>query len=131
MQRPRLQRRARRLAQRHEVERGAAIYEYTALIERVIDGDTVVVDVDLGFRIRQRITCRLDGINAPELRTPEGKDARDVLMLLISGKTLAVHTIKDRTEKYGRYLLVVYLEDGVTTANQWMLDNGHAVPYRP
>lgn len=107
------------------------MYSYTATVIRLIDADTVVLDVDLGFHIRHRITTRLDGINAPELKTPAGKDARDVLMLLIGGKTLAIETIRDRQDKYGRWLAVIYLEDGVATANQWMLDNGHAVPYRP
>lgn len=52
-------------------------------------------------------------------------------MLMISGKTLVIRTIKDKTEKYGRMLAVILLEDGITTANQQMIDSGHAVPYRP
>lgn len=107
------------------------MYQYSALVSRVIDADTVVLDVDLGFHIRHRITTRLDGINAPEINTPEGKDARDALLFLIGGKTLAINTIRDRQDKYGRWLAVLYLEDGVTTANQWLIDSGHAVPYRP
>jgi micrococcal nuclease len=105
------------------------LYSYSATISRVIDGDTVVLDVDLGFKIRHEITARLDGIDAPELRTAEGKLAKVALAGLVGGKTLAVRTVKDRTEKYGRYLLVILLEDGVSTANQWMIDLGHARPY--
>lgn len=105
------------------------MYSYAATIVRVIDGDTVVLDVDLGFRIHHQITARLDGIDAPEVRTSEGKLAKIALAGMISGKTLRVDTILDRTEKYGRTLAVVFLEDGVTTANQAMIDSGNARPY--
>lgn len=106
------------------------MYQYTATFHRVIDGDTVVADVDLGFNIRHRITARLDGINCPELPTREGDASRLALMSLVTGKTLEVRTIRDRKDKYGRWLLVIVLEDGVTTANQVLIDGGHALPYR-
>lgn len=96
---------------------------------RVVDGDTVELVADLGFKIGYRFTARLDGINAPELRTPEGNTARTALLSLIGGKTLEIRTLKDQTEKYGRMLVVIMLEDGVSTANQWLIDHGFAVPY--
>lgn len=105
------------------------MYSYAAAITRVIDGDTVVLDIDLGFRIHHEVTARLDGIDAPELRTAEGKLAKIALAGMVGGKTLRVDTILDRTEKYGRTLAVLFLEDGVTTANQAMVDAGHARPY--
>lgn len=105
------------------------MYSYAARIQRIIDGDTVVLDIDLGFKIHHEVTARLDGIDAPELRTAEGKLAKIALAGMVDGKTLRVDTILDRTEKYGRTLAVLFLEDGVTTANQAMVDAGHARPY--
>jgi micrococcal nuclease len=91
----------------------------------VHDGDTVRLDVDCGFRMWFRGPFRLRGINAPELPTPEGVAARDAL----SGKlpaTVRVVTYPD-PEKYGRWLGDIYAGD--LFLNQWMVDNGFAVPY--
>lgn len=104
-------------------------YEYAATCVRTLDGDTVEVDLQLGFHITYRVIGRLDGIDAPELRTPEGKVARAALEQMVQGKTLLVRTILDHRDKYGRPLLVILLENGVTTANQAMVDSGHARPY--
>lgn len=55
-----------------------------ATVVRVIDGDTVVVDLDLGWRVyRNSEHIRVAGINAPELSTEAGKDARSVAMSLL------------------------------------------------
>ena len=110
------------------------LYEYRARILRVIDGDTVQLDVDLGFDVRQRMTVRLYGINAPEMNTPEGKVAKmHLAMLILEGMELELHTLKDKREKYGRYLAVLMLRvpgtDGRTNVNQMMVEDGHAVPY--
>lgn len=104
------------------------MYSYSATVTRVIDGDTVVLDVDLGFRIRHQVTARLDGIDAPELHTGGGGLAKMALVGLVSGRTLRADTVMDRTEKYGRVLVTLFLEDG-STANQAMLDSGNARPY--
>lgn len=105
------------------------MYQYRAVARRVIDGDTAEFDVDLGFGVWQRAICRLRGINTPELSKPGGKDARAALLSLILGKTLEVVTVKDRTEKYGRMLVVILMDDGVTTVNDWLVEHGYAVPY--
>ena len=104
------------------------LFRYQATIVRVVDGDTLIADLDLGFHITHQITARLLGINAPEMRTPAGPPARDALSGLILGKQFEVETVKDRKEKYGRYLLTVLLPDG-SSVNDWMVANGHAVPY--
>lgn len=106
------------------------MYEYAGEVMAVHDGDSVTLRIDLGLDTSRWLQeTRLDGIDAPELSTAAGKVARDALFGLIMGKTLKVHTIKDRTEKYGRYLIVLFLEDGLTTANAWMVDHGYAVLY--
>lgn len=54
----------------------ADLFTYYAFVERVVDGDTLIVKIDLGFEARIRQYLRLRGINAPELATPEGKKAK-------------------------------------------------------
>ena len=111
-----------------------ALYQYQARVLRVIDGDTVQLDVDFGFDVRQRMTVRLYGINAPEMNTPEGKAAKmHLAMLIVEGMVLELQTLKDKREKYGRYLAVLMLKmpgpDGRVNVNQMMVEDGHAVPY--
>jgi micrococcal nuclease len=112
------------------------MYQYRATVLRVIDGDTVHVDLDLGCDVHQRMTLRLFGINAPEMRTPEGPAARDHLIRLLGlveglgFPVVVVDTIKDRREKYGRYLAVLSTIDGLNVNERMILD-GHAVPYHP
>ena len=91
------------------------LYYYVAKVVRIIDGDTIVLDIDLGFNtIRHNEHCRLFGINAPETRT---KDLEEKERGLISKNRLEelcpVGTeilIKTRTpkDKYGRYLVSLF-----------------------
>jgi micrococcal nuclease len=104
------------------------VYRYKVDVIRVIDGDTIVMDVDLGFNTWVRkVKFRLKGINAPELSTPEGKDA---LLFILSclpkygSNQITADTIKP--DKYGnRWDAVVYL--GNINLNEYMVENGHAV----
>ena len=109
------------------------MYEYRAPIAgvRVIDGDTLELTLDLGFHVSLRQTIRLAAINAPELRTDPGKAARDyVLDWLRDVDMLTVHTIRDhRTDKYGRFLGIVYRPLDGLSLNDALLADGHAVPY--
>ena len=115
-----------------------SLYQYRATLLRIIDGDTIHLDIDLGLDTHHRVTIRLAGINTPEVHTLEGQAARDHLCGLIAPTgplmppPLLVHTTKDRREKYGRYLGTLWLagEDTTTPSiNQRMVDAGHAVPY--
>lgn len=111
------------------------MYEYAATIVNVVDGDTVHARVDLGIDIDATITLRLYGINAPELTTQQGKDAKAHLISLLtqpptSGGPVTIRTVKDHKEKYGRYLATIILADG-SNANQRMVDDGYAVVYYP
>ena len=81
-------------------------YFYTAQVTRVIDADTVEVVVDHGMCIQSVQRIRLDGFDAPELRTDEGKEARDVvvdLFNLYTGTDLHLNTYKDR-RSFNRYI---------------------------
>ena len=107
------------------------MHHYAATIIRVIDGDTVVADVDLGFRTFTRQTLRLYGINAPEIRGFEkqaGLAASEYLKTQLSRTPITVRTIRDRQGKYGRYLAVLFDAAG-KNINREMIQDGHAVPY--
>ena len=109
-------------------------YRYRATLRRVIDGDTVDCDVDLGFRIQTRRRFRLLGINAPEKRRPTydaGIAAKQHLESLLELYGLAeVRTHKDRTGKYGRFLATLIGVDSseLIDLNRRMIDDGHAAP---
>lgn len=102
-------------------------YEYTGKIFDVTDGDTLRIDVDLGFgMVFHRMRVRLNRINAPEKSTPEGAKASSILRGKVTGVTCEVTTIKDRTEKYGRYLGEIIVP-GIGNLSDWMVSQGLAV----
>lgn len=122
-----------------EVANGAGIptgvnnYTYPCTVVRVIDGDTVVVDADLGLRVWMIIPVRVYGMNAPEHGTVDG-DAATVAAraLLPAGAAVVLRTYKptsgDGLEKFGRWLAVITLPDGQSFADV-MIAAGHAVFY--
>ena len=102
------------------------MYEYRCKVLKVIDGDTVDVQVDLGFDVLLNMRVRLLGIDAQELNTPEGKAARLWLidaMPVDSEWTLG--TVKDRREKYGRYL-GEFWQTKDKVINRMIVEAGHA-----
>lgn len=115
------------------------MYEYNCKIRRVVDGDTVDVDIDCGFGIvyaNQRI--RLYGIDTPESRTRDpiekyfGKMAGKFLSDKL-GEECVLRTHKDKSGKYGRILGQFLVYDGVSdtqmTVNDIMIRDGLAVAY--
>jgi micrococcal nuclease len=98
------------------------IYIYKAELIRVVDGDTVALVIDLGFDTSRIERFRLYGVDAPEMNTPEGKEAkawlREVLQPLeaIYIETLQ-HKTKAKRDKYGRFLAVLYSDLGDLRAN--------------
>ena len=109
------------------------LYHYKAKIVEVYDGDTCTVDIDLGLHIWNKgEKIRLTRINAPELRGTErtkGLKSRDFLRSLIFDKEVFIETIKDKKEKYGRYLGEIWLEDEkgkFININDEMVRNGFA-----
>lgn len=103
-------------------------YIYAAQLVRVTDGDTMVLDIDLGFRLRATMPIRLLGVNTPEMSTPEGHAARDwAIEWFAQHPDLHVATAKD-PEKYGRWLGVVQPRSG-PSLNEALLTAGMAVPY--
>ncbi len=106
------------------------MYEYRVKWVEVVDGDTLRTQLDLGLDVGIKLTLRLYGLNAPELRTTEGQAAKAFLLdLLDRDEPLRIRTIKDRREKYGRYLAILFYASETTTINDQLLEAGHAVPY--
>ena len=104
------------------------LFVYNAKLKKVIDGDTIDFTVDLGFNAFQAIRTRLMGINTPELSEETGKDAKlFVISYLPIGKNVVIETYKYPSDKYGRWLAVVYIDGW--NLNQMLLANGLATEY--
>lgn len=103
------------------------MYEYRMTVLRVVDGDTIHAEVDLGCDIHVDLILRLARINAPEMSTPEGPYAKTYLESLLTPGPVLLRTIKDRREKFGRYLAELFVGD--INVNDEMVNTGHAVPY--
>ena len=111
------------------------LYNYRGKITRVIDGDTLELNIDLGLNVQlQKQILRLKGINAPEMRGESRESAiasRNYLSSLVLDKDVIIATYKSRNkDKYGRYLAEVWLLDrGDRSVNQMLVDGGFAVKY--
>jgi micrococcal nuclease len=110
------------------------LYHYKAIVTSVYDGDTCTVDIDLGLHTWIRgEKLRLNRINAPELKgneKTEGLKSRDFLRSKIEGKEITLQTIKDKQEKYGRYLAEIWLEESTgkfININDLIVKEGFAV----
>lgn len=110
----------------------SSLYTYQATIEKVVDGDTLRVIVDLGFNTRTRQYLRLRGVDCPELATDEGKQAAAFVKSRIRSADQIVLT-SSRSDKYDRYLADVYYTDregGEIFLNNLLLEKGLAVRSR-
>jgi micrococcal nuclease len=114
------------------------MYEYRVKsVLAVIDGDTIDVEIDLGFDISITKRVRLAGIDTPESRTSDknektlGLEAKALLKQQLAGaKTIVIKTEKpDSSEKYGRVLGWVYLDGAATSFNETMIASGYAWSY--
>lgn len=105
------------------------MYVYGARVVRVVDGDTIDVDVNLGFSAHLFQRIRLLGINCPEHGTPEGTAATAYTTAWIAehGPDFTLRTELDRREKFGRILGVLIA--GPRTLNDDLVTAGHAIAY--
>ena len=111
------------------------MYEYNCKIDRVVDGDTVDVDIDLGFDVwmlKQRI--RLYGVDTPESRTRDkvekvfGNLAKEfVEKRLPVGSKQVLRTKLDGKGKFGRILGEFVIDE--TTINRLLIESNNAVEY--
>ena len=110
------------------------MYRYNIEVTRVVDGDTVDVDIDLGFGMvykKQRV--RMMGIDTPESRTRNleekyyGKLSKAHLQKILSEGNIQL--LSHDKGKFGRILGELFIGDSVYSINQQMIDEHHAVPY--
>ena len=113
------------------------MYEYKVKITRVIDGDTVDAEVDLGFDTFIKDRIRLMGLDTPESRTRNKKEkalglaAKAYLKELLRENKgdVILRTSKEGKGKFGRILGTLLIYDGMTSVNQMLIDEGHARNY--
>ena len=107
-------------------------FVYNAILERVVDGDTVDVTLDLGFSVHlKKQRCRLAGIDTPESRTRNLEEKALGLKAKERLNELCVGSFKIQSlgkGKYGRILAIPYTEDGQDIC-QMLVNEGHAVEY--
>ena len=113
------------------------MYEYKVKITRVVDGDTVDAEVDLGFDTFIKDRIRLIGLDTPESRTRNKKEkalglaAKAYLKELLRKNKgdIILRTSKEGKGKFGRILGTLLIYDGMTSVNQMLIDEGHARDY--
>jgi micrococcal nuclease len=110
------------------------MYEYSCRINRVIDGDSVDVCIDLGFDISFTSSVRLYGIDTPESRTRDLDEKKCGLLAkkfleeaVKNGKNIIIRTQKDEKGKFGRVLGSLVI-DGINI-NHKMIEENLAVAY--
>ena len=103
-----------------------AMYTYYTKIDKVVDGDTCDVFIDLGFSVWHKERIRLAGIDTAEKNTPLGKALKEFLIKNLEGKLVKLEVSKP--DKYGRYLGKVYL-NSEESINDQLIRNGLAKPY--
>tara|TARA_R110000782_G_scaffold98263_2_gene183549 strand:+ start:31 stop:414 length:384 start_codon:yes stop_codon:yes gene_type:complete len=121
------------------------MYEYKAIVDRVVDGDTIKCTIDLGFSTWKKVTVRMEGINTPESRTRD--KAEKILGLAAKSRLVEILNYNDNKcilkvsglGKFGRALANVYVDTLSSTSpstsiteinvNQQLIEEGHAVAY--
>ena len=121
------------------------MYEYKAVVDRVVDGDTIDVTIDLGFSVWKKMRVRMEGINTPESRTRDleekkrGLAAKDRLKSILEFNDNKCVLKVSGVGKYGRALATVLVEslsplnkeDSITLidVNKQLIEEGHDVEY--
>lgn len=115
------------------------LYTYKAEVIKAYDADTVTLRIDLGLDTFREESVRLARIDAPEVRGEEreaGLISRDALREKIVSKEVLIRTYKDKTGKYGRFIVEIFLpytiitessgESGLININDWLVENKYA-----
>lgn len=105
------------------------MYEYAATVERVLDGDTYVLRVDLGWHVSIQGHVRLIGVDCPEQRAPGGQAATEWVTALLAehaGRIVVRTVAVDPARSFARYLAHVDL--GGADLAELIIEAGHGVP---
>jgi micrococcal nuclease len=121
------------------------MYEYKAIVDRVVDGDTIDVTIDLGFKTWKKVRVRMEGINTPESRTRDleekkkGLAAKARLQEILNYNSNECVLKVSGVGKFGRAIASVYVDtlspasdkSSMTeiNVNKQLIEEGHAVAY--
>ena len=121
------------------------MYEYKAIVDRVVDGDTIDVIIDLGFKTWKKVRVRMEGINTPESRTRDleekkkGLAAKARLQEILDYNSNECVLKVSGVGKFGRAIASVYVDtlspasdkSSMTeiNVNKQLIEEGHAVAY--
>jgi len=114
------------------------MYEYRVKqVLKIVDGDTIDVDIDLGFDISFTQRVRLAGIDTPESRTTDKKEKalglevkQRLKDILSKSSSVVIRTEKpDSTEKYGRILGWLFIDGAEKSVNEALIADGYAWGY--
>lgn len=107
------------------------MYEYKCTLVRAVDGDTVDVTVDMGFRVYQTMRMRLYGIDTPERGEPGYTEATQFVSHWFADTPMqVVMTQKDKSDSFGRYLGTFYNSDNYDDClNDQLIAAGYAKVY--
>ena len=121
------------------------MYEYNAIVDRIVDGDTIDCTIDLGFSTWKKVRVRMEGMNAPESRTRDKEEKERGLAA--KGRLVEILEYNDNhcilrvsgLGKFGRALATVHVktlspistESGMTliNVNKQLIEEGHAIEY--
>jgi micrococcal nuclease len=103
------------------------LYEFCR-VEKIVDGDTVDVSVDMGFYVSTKVRVRLAGMNAPETYTEDGQVAKSQLSALCSGAEVKMYC--EGKDRYGRWIAGLIRKTDDLDINAEMIRLGCAVPVK-
>ena len=103
------------------------MYNYKAVVLNVVDGDTIDVEIDLGFKVSTKQRIRLAGIDTPERGQNGYHEAKDRVTQLVLGREVLLTTYK--VSKFGYYLGLVVLADTGESVNTILIQENLAKVY--
>ena len=114
------------------------MYEYKAKLKRVVDGDTLDLIIDLGFRMTTQQRIRLKGIDTPEIwrrkkdseEYRKGMEAKEFVIkrFEVNQNQCSINTEKE-AGVYGRFIGTIFFSDSTESLNEELLRKGYAQPY--
>ena len=111
------------------------MFEYNAILDRVVDGDTVDATIDLGFDTWKKVRIRFYGINAPESRTRDleekkrGLAAKERVKEILKANDNKFILKSHGVGKYGRCLGELFVDEREESVQQILINEGHGVAY--
>lgn len=103
------------------------MFKYNAIVDYVVDGDTVDLSIDLGFDIWHKTRVRLTGIDTPEKWFDYGKVVKAYTAEQLEFKQVQISTTK--ADKYGRYLVEIFVDGIEGSFNKHLIEQGMAKGY--